>query len=208
MAEATKPRGRPKGSKDKQPRDLTACKQNLEKARAASPIMQGQTAEMPAGYNAKMVNFIMAIMPTYPLDYNDVAEMERRFTRYLQLCAEWDMKVGNQAAYLAIGIDKAIAWEWVNIRTTNPARTDFIKKVQKICGLYRESLMQDGKINPVTGIFWQKNYDGLKDQNEVILTPNNPLGDMQNAEALRQKYLESAGIAEELPEGAERDGEK
>ena len=56
--------------------------------------------------------------------------------------------------------------------------------------------MQDGKINPVTGIFWQKNYDGMKDQSEVVLTPNNPLGDSKDTEALKQKYLEAADIVE------------
>lgn len=64
--------------------------------------------------------------------------------------------------------------------------------------------MEDGKVNPVTGIFWQKNYDGLRDQSEVVVTPNNPLGEAQNVEQLRQKYLESAGIVEELPEAEPR----
>lgn len=50
--------------------------------------------------------------------------------------------------------------------------------------------MQDGKINPVTGIFWQKNYDGLKDQTETIITPNNPLGDSTDSETLKRRYLE------------------
>ena len=59
-----------------------------------------------------------------------------------------------------------------------------------ICSAYREGLMADGKVNPVTGIFWQKNYDGMKDQSEVILTPNtDPLGDKKDAEQLKDKYL-------------------
>ena len=37
------------------------------------------------------------------------------------------------------------------------------------------------------------------------MTPNNPLGEAQNAEQLKQKYLESADIVQELPEGAEGD---
>jgi hypothetical protein len=88
------------------------------------------------------------------------------------MCAQWDMKVGNMAAYAAIGIDKADAYEWSNRNLGNPARTAFIKKVQKVSAMYREGLMEDGKVNPVTGIFWQKNYDGMKDQQEVVLTPN------------------------------------
>ena len=65
--------------------------------------------------------------------------------------------------------------------------------------------MEDGKVNPGTGIFWQKNYDGMKDQQEVVLTPNtSPLGEQADAEALKQKYLENTyGIAGELPESAE-----
>lgn len=148
---------------------------------------------------------MQAILPTEPLDPDDVQEMERRFYRYLELCAEWDMKVGNQAAYAAIGITKDNVYDWTVRRTTNPTRADFVKKVQQFCAMYREGLMEDGKVNPVTGIFWQKNYDGMKDQQEVVLTPNaNPLGDQQDAEALKQKYLENTyGVTGELPEGAE-----
>ncbi len=204
MAEQKKPRGRPKGRTDTKPRDTTACVNNLVKARENSPIMQGQTLEIPEEYNARRIRFMQMILPSDPLDCNDVAEMERRFSRYLELCAQWGMKVGNMAAYAAIGIDKDTAYEWTSRRTSNPARYGFIKKVQQVCALYREGLMEDGKVNPVTGIFWQKNYDGLKDQQEVVLTPNNPLGEAQNAEQLKQKYLESADIVE-LPESAEGD---
>lgn len=144
---------------------------------------------------------MMEILPTEPLDYEDVDEMERRFQRYLELCSEWDMKVGNQAAYAAIGIDKNLVWDWLNRREANPKRTCFLKKVQKICAMYREGLMEDGKVNPVTGIFWQKNYDGFRDQQEVVLTPNNPLGSAEDPESLKNKYLENTyGVSGELPD--------
>ncbi|MBO5032411.1 MAG: hypothetical protein J6D08_11090 [Lachnospiraceae bacterium] len=186
------------GAKDTKPRQSKPTGE-------ARGITADQNPDLEQGYNTRRIQFMMAIMPSEPLDYNDVAEMERRFNRYLQLCAEWDMKVGNQAAYAAIGIDKGIAWEWENRSLGNPTRTDFIKKVRQICALYREGLMEDGKVNPVTGIFWQKNYDGMKDQQEVVLTPNtSPLGEQADAEALKQKYLENTyGIAGELPESAE-----
>ena len=191
------------GAKDLKPRQ----------ARTDNPLPVEQNPDLPEGYNARKIRFMQIILPTEPLDHNDVEEMERRFARYLELCAQWDMKIGNQAAYAAIGIDKGTAWEWANRNLGNPARTDFVKKVQQICAMYREGLMEDGKVNPVTGIFWQKNYDGLKDQQEVVLTPNtNPLGEQKDAEALKQKYLENTyGVTEglpaadvlELPEGAE-----
>ena len=51
--------------------------------------------------------------------------------------------------------------------------------------------MEDGQINNITGIFWQKNYDGMKDQQDIVVTPNtSPLGDTESAERLAEKYLE------------------
>lgn len=187
--------------KDKKPRKRTeaadrAQKANLVKARQNSPIMQGikQVNNLPEEYNANTVSFIMAITPAEPLDKNDVAEMQKRFENYIRVCAEYGKKVSNQAAYLAIGITKEEAYEWVNQRSVNPARTNFIKKVQQICGVYREQLMSDGKINPVTGIFWQKNYDGLRDQTELAIAPVNPLGEGKSAEELAKKYADDAYI--------------
>lgn len=189
---------RTQGAKDTKPRQSKPTGE-------VRGIAKDQNPELEEGYNTKRIRFMQVILPTEPLDYNDVDEMERRFVRYLNLCAEWDMKIGNQAAYAAIGIDKGLVWDWLNRREANPRRTDFLKKVQTICAMYREGLMEDGKVNPVTGIFWQKNYDGMKDQQEVVLTPNtNPLGEQPNMEALKQKYLDTTyGITPELPESAE-----
>ena len=186
------------GAKDKRPRSVKPTGE----ARGAT---RDVGEDLPEGYNSRRVRFMMEIMPKEPLDHNDVAEMERRFANYLFLCEQYDMKIGNQAAYLAIGIDKGTAWDWLNRSSTNPARYDFIKKVQYICATAREGLMEDGKINPVVGIFWQKNYDGLKDQQEVVLTPNtSSLGEQKTAEALREKYIEQTyGMLEKDAESAE-----
>lgn len=92
--------------KDRKPRRTEGYQKsspkNLVKARENSPIMQVQKVEMPEGYNAKVTAFMMEIMPKEPLDLQDVPEMERRFLNYVQKCSEWDMKVGNQAAYMAM----------------------------------------------------------------------------------------------------------
>ena len=126
-----------------------------------------------------------------PLDPNEVEKMEQRFQRYLDLCAQYDQKIGNQAAYLAIGITKEDVYNWTVRRSANPERDHFIKKVKRICGVYRENLMEDGQINTITGIFWQKNYDGMRDAQEIVVSPAvNPLGDGESAERLAEKYLE------------------
>lgn len=53
-----------------------------------------------------------------------------------------------------------------------------------------ENYMQNGKINPVAGIFLMKNNMGYQDKQEVVVTPNQQLGEQIPAEALEKKYLE------------------
>lgn len=140
------------------------------------------------GYNARKVRFLREIIPTEPLDFNDIPEMERRFKRYLELCELYDQPIGNMAAYTAIGISKTQAEQW-EIRDKNEAKREFIRKVRLICGTMREFYMQDGKVQPVTGIWWQKNFDGLKDVTETIQTKIDLTAPEQTLEAVRQKYI-------------------
>ena len=113
------------GAKDTKPRQKAAAG---SKPSDKSPIIQDANPDLEVGYNTRRIMFMQAILPTEPLDHNDVAEMERRFNRYLQLCADWDMKIGNQAAYAAIGINKDLVYEWTVRRQTNPARTELDRK--------------------------------------------------------------------------------
>ena len=57
--------------------------------------------------------------------------------------------------------------------------------------LMMEDYMQNGKINPVSGIFLMKNNFGYADKQEVVLTPNNPLGEQKSNAELEERYLES-----------------
>ena len=189
------------GAKDKQPRKKAEAG---NRPSDKSPIIRDNNPVLPEGYNTQMIMFMREVMPEEPIDINDVEEMNRRFTRYLDICAKYDKKIGNLAAYAAIGITKEQAKDFEVNSKSNPARAYFIKKVRQFCSMYREGLMQDGKVNPVTGIFWQKNYDGLKDQQEVVVTPNNPLGEMGDTERIKQKYLDARyNVLPEVAESAE-----
>ena len=50
-----------------------------------------------------------------------------------------------------------------------------------------ENYMQNGKINPVSGIFLGKNNFGYQDKQEMVLTPNNPESDY-NAKDIADRY--------------------
>lgn len=171
--------------KDKQPRKIR--QDHPVPANNRDPIV-------PVGYNGELVSNIASLIQPPELTDPDCIERWEKFTAYLRMCAEKDMKVGNLAAYMAIGIDKTIAWKWENEQLSKDRR-NLIKSIRQVCAVYREQLMQDGKVNPVVGIFWQKNYDGMRDQTETVITANAPLGEEvtgSDAERLAETYLSNA----------------
>jgi hypothetical protein len=156
-----------------------------------SPIIKDAQSSLTNPNNSRYIAFIAELNSWPTVNNKDIPAMEQRLAEYLELCQKYGIKVGNQSCYFALNIDKDDVYNWTHGLSRSAEFGDFIKKVQKICAMYRENLMQDGQINPVTGIFWQKNYDGLKDQQEVVLTPNNPLGNQTDPEELKRKYIEA-----------------
>lgn len=51
--------------------------------------------------------------------------------------------------------------------------------------------MLNGKVNPAAGIFLGKNMFGYKDVQDVVVTPNNPLGDDADPDAIADKYKDA-----------------
>ena len=151
-----------------------------------SPVIGDNGIYTKPGDNSKIAGLLYEIGQWGVVDRTNVQEMEDRFWRYVQICLERDIRVTNQAAYLAMGISRDDVHHWENGISRTPEHCTLIKKVKAFCGAYREMLGANGKLNPATLIWWQKNYDGMKDVQEVVISPKNPLGD-----TLDQKELEA-----------------
>jgi hypothetical protein len=97
----------------------------------------------------------------------------------------------------ALGIDRATFYRWGTgeSKAGGADNRNLIKKARAILEELWEDYMLNGKINPVTGIFLGKNHFGYKDQQEVVVTPQTPLGEQTSAEELRDKYIK--GLPEE-----------
>lgn len=97
---------------------------------------------------------------------------------------------------LALGYDRKTLWSWeTGGEGSTPTRRNLIKKAKELLASFDAEMVTEGKINPVTYIFRAKNYFGLQDKQEYILTPNNPLGDTKDPAEIQQRLLD--GIADE-----------
>ena len=151
--------------------------------------------DLPEGDNNKYTTFALAIMRLPKIDFRNPDELRSRVVEYFQLCADHDMKPGVAAVGLAIGLDRRRLWE---IRSGNHVRVsgipqecqDIINSVYDSLEALWENYMQNGKINPVSGIFLGKNNFGYADKQEYVVTPNSPgLSNVDQA-TIEAKYAE------------------
>ena len=188
-------RGRPKGSKDKKPRDLTNVKSNYP-----SQMKKYVENTTPKPEISRIIGESYQFFKRKPC--KDNAEVAERLNEYFQICYQYGQIPTVEDMALSLGIDRTTLWDWTQ-RTKNRERAEMIQRAKEILAAIDAKLVTEGKIIPVTYIFRAKNYYGMKDQNEVVLTPNvDPLGDTVDEEKLKQKYLEST-YGYELPEKSE-----
>jgi hypothetical protein len=124
-------------------------------------------------------------------DMTDDKAVRDRVQKYFQLCADDDMKPSVEGLAVAFDVDRKTIVRWVNGEVkslSNDARLS-IKKAYTLLNLQMADYMQNGRINPVAGIFLMKNNMSYADQTEVVLTPNNPTGDATDQRKLEADYI-------------------
>jgi hypothetical protein len=132
-----------------------------------SPVIGNNGVQTKPGDNKRYADALLEIAQWGTVDRSDIDALESRFWKYVEYCSKHDLRVTNKVAYFSMGITKDDVYDWENGRSRGTTHSDFIKKVKGFCAAYREMLGVDGKINPITLVWWQKNYDGMVDKHEI-----------------------------------------
>lgn len=122
-------------------------------------------------------------------DHHDLEKMRELYQHYLDVSAKYDMRLSNQSLALALGVNYNTLKGWKNDereRKNDPERAKFIEFCWQTMAAYREQLALDGKINPATLIFWQKNFDGMRDMQEQ--TVHHEIETVVDVESLKERY--------------------
>jgi len=152
-----------------------------------------------AGDNTKYLMKNLRLMNLPDIDMHDVGQVNERLDWYFEFMAECDSKPTVAGMAMALnGMSRQTLSAIVHDRTTGSAGyktalprevADLIKKAYKTLEILWEDYMNNGKINPVSGIFLGKNNYGYQDKTEYVLTPNQQNDSDYNAEDIRQRYL-------------------
>lgn len=153
-----KKRGRPKGSTNK-----TVTKR------------PEQTVQTEPGENTKYILHDMKLSALPAIDVNDPEQMQQRINDYFRICSEDDIKPSVSSLGLAFGISRATMFNWLTGKTqtlSNKESFDTFKKAYDQINSYYEHMLNNGKINPVSGIFLLKNNYGYQDTTQHIIQAN------------------------------------
>lgn len=172
-------------------KELTEVSKQVTK-RKRPDLSEKQTVHTEPGDNRKYILHSLRLAELPKLNLKSVEEVTQRIKDYFTICAEDDMKPSVAGLALAMDIDRTYLWEIRSGRKgKDPEVANTLKKAMKILDLQMVDYMQNGKINPVSGIFLMKNNFGYADKQEVVLTPNNPLGDTKDTKELEERYIDS-----------------
>ena len=162
----------------------------MERAQYGSMNALELTIDNVDEVNSKFAAIILATREiAKDADNNDINTLYDCLERYIKFCIEHNVRITNSGAYSACGITRNTVKEWAHgeKRASNPAYKEFALFIRGICDEYREMLMAENKIHPVVGIWWQKNYDGFRDQpNEAEVSADD--GTQLTAAEIAEKY--------------------
>jgi hypothetical protein len=186
-------KGRPVKPKEVKAGNTEQAGQEIVKAKkriTPSDIEGGSSAKK------KDVSRILAnCLKWYKLDkVKSIEELNTRLEFFFTECFATGEIPTVEKMCLAIGYPRETVWRWETGEREcelGSAGGNIIKKAKGFLATFESEMVTEGKINPVVYIFRAKNFFGMKDVQDYILTPNNALGAETNPDAITQKYKSS-----------------
>ena len=156
-----------------------------------------QIPDTQPGENTKFLGLALAIRELPRIDTTDPEQVRSRISEYFTLCADYDVKPTVKGFLNALRVPKSTLWEWKQGNFRRGTHQAIILEAYDVLEELWEHYMQNGKINPVSGIFLGKNNFGYSDKQEYVVTPNTATIESTDVKTIEAKYAELPDCAEE-----------
>ena len=175
-----------------------------------SPVIGDNGLMVNPGDNTMYLHQSLELMNLPTIDLHDIMAVQERINEFFNIMAKYDTKPTVAGMAMALGMDRRRLWAIRNDQPTGGSGyesalphevADSIKKAYLLMENLWENYMQNGKINPVSGIFLGKNNFGYQDKTEYVVTPN-VQQDNYDPDSIRQRYLiDSANDSDSYSDG-------
>ena len=200
-------KGKPKTKREAKTREQRIA-ETVVKLEERARLRPDSTGHPSVEDNSKFISHALHLAALPPCDMNNPEIVQERCMQYFEVCAEDGTKPSVAGLALALNTDRRRLWE-IREGKVNKSKevSDILKRCMQMLELQLVDYMQEGKVNPVVGIFMSKNHFGYKDQQDVVVAAQSALGDEKSAEEIRQRYIDSVadpgtieGTASEISE--------
>lgn len=143
----------------------------------------------------EMRNKMRKLKAVYDLPKIDIESDEaviERIEYYFTYSMEAGLKPTIEGLALAIGVSRSTLWDWETGRSRaqlGSSRSDIVKKAKEYISYMMSEFVMNGDINPITWIFYAKNYFGMKDVQEINVSASNNLGDQLSPDEISKRIV-------------------
>lgn len=165
-------------------------KQIVKKKRNRPDLDKFGEEYIEPGDNSRYLRHALVSWDLPVIDISDEKQVEQRIKDYFSYCIENDRKPNMVGMANWIGIDRTTLTSWKNGEYRTQTHSPLIKKAVNLLEELWTDYMQNGKINPTSGIFIAKNM--FQYQDNITITPGqpNPMGEQQDPATIAAKYAE------------------
>lgn len=129
-------------------------------------------------------------------------EISNRLNWYFfEYCVVNQTKPTIDGCSLALGIHRDTFNNWEH-GESGSFKFDTAKKCKTLVKVFMEAATMEGKLNPIVWMFYGKNYFGMVDKQEMVLTPNRSEGDADVSAIQERLKAINCNNATALPEGS------
>lgn len=118
-------------------------------------------------------------------------ELRNRLNDYFKRCAEKGQIPTVEEMSMCTGYSQSTVWDWETGRNKgfSNSTSEIIKKAKDFLKTFDAKLVISGKLNFLAYCFRAKNYYGMVDKQEYVVTPNVQQDNDYDADAIRERYL-------------------
>ena len=124
------------------------------------------------------------------IDLDSDTEVEERCSQYFEHCSHALERPTIEGLAVAIGVSPRTLNDWEDGKTRaqlGSRRSLIIKKAKALIQYMLAQMAVGNKIYPNVWIFYGKNWFGMKDQQDITITPNNQLQPNMTREQIIEK---------------------
>ena len=132
-----------------------------------------------------------------PINTKDDDEIEQRIDEYLNWCVTNQTRPSMEGVAVATGLNRTTIWRWGEGLYGSKRQQEIIQKAKAFITMVWTDLAVNAKVLPATWIFYMKNYGGMKDQIDHVVSPGSSLGETLTIDELKDRVIDVEEVNDE-----------